>query len=51
MVLRAGALPAPIIAQNEQLIGPTLGQDSVERGAMGAVIGISLVLLFMAVYY
>lgn len=51
VVLRAGALPAPIIAQNEQLIGPTLGQDSVERGAMGALIGISLVLLFMGVYY
>ncbi|MBX3268900.1 MAG: protein translocase subunit SecD [Sandaracinaceae bacterium] len=51
IVLRAGALPAPIIAQNEQLIGPTLGQDSVQRGAMGALIGIALVLLFMAIYY
>ncbi|MCB9593592.1 MAG: protein translocase subunit SecD [Sandaracinaceae bacterium] len=51
VVLRAGALPAPIIAQNEQLIGPTLGADSVKQGALGAVIGIGLVLLFMAVYY
>lgn len=51
IVLRAGALPAPIIAQNEQLIGPTLGADSVERGAKGAVIGILLVLVFMAFYY
>ncbi len=51
VVLRAGALPAPIIAQNEQLIGPTLGQDSVKQGAKGALIGIGLVLLFMAVYY
>ncbi len=51
IVLRAGALPAPIIAQNEQLIGPTLGQDSVRSGAMGAMIGIGLVLLFMAIYY
>ncbi len=51
IVLRAGALPAPIMPQNEQLIGPTLGRDSVERGAMGALIGIGLVLLFMGFYY
>lgn len=51
IVLRAGALPAPIIPQNEQLIGPTLGRDSVQQGALGAVIGIILVLLFMALYY
>ncbi len=51
IVLRAGALPAPIIPQNEQLIGPTLGRDSVIRGAEGALIGICLVLLFMGIYY
>ncbi len=51
VVLRAGALPAPIIPQNEQLIGPTLGMDSVQAGATGALIGIGLVLLFMAFYY
>lgn len=51
VVLRAGALPAPIIPQNEQLIGPTLGLDSVTRGAKGAVIGVCLVLVFMAFYY
>lgn len=51
VVLRAGALPAPIIPQNEQLIGPTLGADSVKAGAKGALIGIALVLLFMAAYY
>lgn len=51
IVLRAGALPAPIMPQNEQLIGPTLGRDSVQRGAMGALIGIGLVLLFMGFYY
>jgi len=51
IVLRAGALPAPIIRQNEQLIGPTLGADSVARGALGASISIVLVLIFMAVYY
>ncbi|MCZ7683879.1 MAG: SecD/SecF family protein translocase subunit [Sandaracinaceae bacterium] len=49
--MRAGALPAPIIPQNEQYIGPTLGRDSVRAGALGALIGIALVLVFMAVYY
>ena len=51
IVLRAGALPAPIIPQNESLIGPTLGRDSVTRGATGAVVGILFVLVFMALYY
>ncbi|MGE0786150.1 MAG: protein translocase subunit SecD [Sandaracinaceae bacterium] len=51
IVLRAGALPAPIMPQNEQLIGPTLGRDSVRSGAVGALVGIGLVLLFMALYY
>ncbi len=51
IVLKAGALPAPIRPANEQLIGPTLGQDSVERGAEGALIGIGLVLVFMLFYY
>src|SRR5690606_21241112 len=51
VVLRAGALPAPIRPANEQLIGPTLGRDAVQRGAEGALIGIGLVLLFMLLYY
>ncbi|MDQ3035777.1 MAG: protein translocase subunit SecD [Myxococcota bacterium] len=51
IVLRAGALPAPIRPSNEQLIGPTLGADSVAQGAMGAGIGVLLVLLFMGLYY
>ncbi|MFW6050515.1 MAG: protein translocase subunit SecD [Myxococcota bacterium] len=51
IVLRAGALPAPIRPANEQLIGPTLGRDSIEQGAKGALMGVALVLLFMLVYY
>lgn len=51
VVLRAGALPAPLRPANEQLIGPTLGRDSVQQGAKGAVIGVFLVLVFMAFYY
>ena len=48
VVLKAGALPAPLRPSNEQLIGPTLGRDAVQEGVMAATIGICLVLLFMA---
>ncbi|MEM9728821.1 MAG: protein translocase subunit SecD, partial [Myxococcota bacterium] len=51
VVLQAGALPAPLRPANEQLIGPTLGQDSVTKGGRAAVIGVALVLLFMLIYY
>ena len=51
VVLQAGALPAPLRPANEQLIGPTLGRDSVEKGARAAVVGVLLVLIFMAFYY
>jgi preprotein translocase subunit SecD len=51
VVLQAGALPAPLRPANEQLIGPTLGQDSVQKGALAAMVGVLLVLIFMAVYY
>jgi protein-export membrane protein SecD len=51
IVLKAGALPAPLSPTNEQLIGPTLGRDSIERGIQGALVGIILVLVFMAFYY
>ena len=43
VVLQAGALPAPLRPANEQLIGPTLGQDSVRKGAFAAFVGIMLV--------
>ncbi|MBN8614560.1 MAG: protein translocase subunit SecD [Deltaproteobacteria bacterium] len=51
VVLRAGALPAPIRPANEQLIGPSLGADAVEEGVLGGAIGVLLVLLFMGLYY
>jgi preprotein translocase subunit SecD len=51
MVLRSGALPAPITPSNESLIGPTLGQDAIQKGALGTVGGGCLVLLFMIIYY
>ncbi len=51
IVLKAGALPVPIRPSNEQLIGPTLGQDAVQQGAIGAAVGVALVMLFMLLYY
>jgi preprotein translocase subunit SecD len=51
LVLRSGALPAPISPSNEQRIGPSLGQDAIEAGLKGGLAGTSLVLLFMVVYY
>ncbi len=51
IVLRAGALPAPVKVVEERSIGPSLGQDSVEQGLNSIIIGGILVLIFMAVYY
>ena len=51
VVLRAGALPAPIRPANEQLIGPSLGADAVAQGVFGAAVGVLLVVLFMSFYY
>src|SRR5262245_57038912 len=51
MVLRSGALPAPITPSNESLIGPTLGDDAIKKGTMGSIVGAGLVLLFMIMYY
>jgi SecD/SecF fusion protein len=51
LVLRAGSLPAPIIIEQENTVGPTLGQDSINKGVTAAIFGCILVLVFMAVYY
>jgi preprotein translocase subunit SecD len=51
VVLRAGALPAPIRPANEQLIGPSLGRDAIQQGATGALIGALLTILFTLFYY
>src|SRR6185503_12155881 len=51
LVLRSGALPAPISPSNEQRIGPSLGQDAIVQGLKGGVAGTALVLIFMVVYY
>jgi preprotein translocase subunit SecD len=51
LVLRSGALPAPISPSNEQRIGPTLGKDAIGESFKGALGGGLLVLGFMAFYY
>jgi preprotein translocase subunit SecD len=51
LVLRSGALPAPISPSNEQRIGPSLGRDSIELALQGAAAGGLLVLAFMFFYY
>ncbi len=49
--LRYGALPVPLKVQSTTVVGPTLGQVSVERSIRAGIIGISVVLIFMLVYY
>ncbi len=51
VVLRAGSLPAPVVILEQRTVGPSLGQDSIDKGIMSAVIGMALVLLFMVIYY
>ena len=51
IVLRAGALPAPISIEEERTVGPTLGRDSVRAGVTATVIGAVLIFAFMVGYY
>ncbi len=51
IVLRAGALPAPMKTLQDLTVGPSLGRDSIEKGLRSMLIAGALVLLFMVVYY
>lgn len=51
LLLRAGALAAPMEIVEERTVGPSLGKDNVAKGFQSVVIGFSLVLLFMLFYY
>lgn len=51
LILRVGALPAPMHIEEERTIGPLLGQDSINSGVKASAIGILLIFFFMAVYY
>jgi SecD/SecF fusion protein len=51
IVLRAGALPAPIAIEEERTVGPTLGRDSIRAGVTATAIGAALIVAFMLGYY
>jgi len=51
IVLRAGALPAPVKTVEERSVGPSLGTDSIKKGLTAGLIGSILVIAFMVVYY
>jgi len=51
IILRVGALPAPMNIEEERTVGPLLGQDSINKGVKASIIGSILVFVFMAAYY
>lgn len=51
LVLRAGALPAPVKVLEERTVDPTLGKDSVASGKRAVVVGVSAAMIFMMLYY
>ena len=51
LILRVGALPAPMHIEEERTVGPLLGQDSINKGVKAALVGCVLVFIFMAGYY
>lgn len=51
LVLRAGALPAPLRIMEERTVGPSLGQDSIDQGIIAGLIGLALVVAIMIAYY
>lgn len=51
LLLRAGSLAAPVDIVEERTVGPSLGQDNINKGLLSFVVGFALVILFMVVYY
>lgn len=51
IILRVGALPAPMKVEEERTIGPLLGQDSINSGVKASLVGVSLVFVVMICYY
>jgi len=50
-ILRAGAFPVGVKIAEERTVGPTLGKEAINNGIMAAIIGLTLVLIFMVIYY
>ncbi|MDR1490273.1 MAG: protein translocase subunit SecD [Desulfovibrio sp.] len=51
VVLRAGALPAPVLIMEQRTVGPSLGQESINKGVTAAFVGGVAIIVFMCVYY
>lgn len=51
LLLRAGALAVPVEIIEERTVGPSLGQDNIDQGLKSVLVGLALVLVFMAIYY
>jgi len=51
LLLRSGSLATPIVKVEERTIGPSLGQDNIDRGRLAVVVGLIAVMLFMILYY
>ena len=51
LVLRAGALPAPLRIMEQRTVGPSLGQDSIDQGRIAGIVGVVMVLVIMIAYY
>jgi preprotein translocase subunit SecD len=51
IILRAGALPAPVVILENRTVGPSLGKDSIRQGIVSFVVGMLLIMVFTSVYY
>ncbi|MBT3921371.1 MAG: protein translocase subunit SecD [Nitrospina sp.] len=51
IILRAGALPAPVVILENRTVGPSLGKDSIDKGITSIIYGGLLVIVFIAIYY
>lgn len=51
LLLRAGALATPVVIIEERTIGPSLGQDNINKGRLAIIVGFLAVVLFMSIYY
>jgi SecD/SecF fusion protein len=51
VVLRAGALPAPVKIVEQRIVGPSLGQDAIRKGGIASAVSFALIIIFMVMYY
>lgn len=51
LLLRSGALPAPVSVVEESIVGPSMGQENIRMGMISVAVGLALVVLFMSLYY